>query len=42
MFLSTTLLLAGKKGGQIVSQNREHMSEIGRRIEEGHGVKDLW
>lgn len=22
---------AGKKGGQIVSQNREHMSEIGRR-----------
>lgn len=23
--------LAGRKGGQIVSQNREHMSEIGRR-----------
>ena len=22
---------AGRKGGQIVSQNREHMSEIGRR-----------
>ena len=22
---------AGKKGGQIVSQNRDHMSEIGRR-----------
>jgi uncharacterized protein len=22
---------AGKKGGQMVSQNREHMSEIGRR-----------
>ena len=23
--------MAGKKGGQIVSRNREHMSEIGRR-----------
>ena len=23
--------MAGRKGGQIVSQNREHMSEIGRR-----------
>lgn len=23
--------MAGKKGGQIVSQNREHMSQIGRR-----------
>lgn len=31
--------LAGRKGGQIVSQNREHMSEIGRRGGQSSGGK---
>lgn len=30
---------AGRKGGQIVSQNREHMSEIGRRGGQRSGSK---
>lgn len=30
---------AGKKGGQIVSQNREHMSEIGRKGGQSSGQR---
>lgn len=30
---------AGKKGGQIVSRNREHMSEIGRRGGQSSGSR---
>ncbi len=30
---------AGRKGGQIVSQNREHMSEIGRKGGQSSGQK---
>lgn len=31
---------AGRKGGQVVSRNREHMSEIGRRGgEASHGAR---
>lgn len=30
---------AGKKGGQIVSQNREHMSEIGRKGGQNSGQR---
>lgn len=30
---------AGRKGGQIVSQNREHMSEIGRRGGQSSGQR---
>ena len=30
---------AGRKGGQIVSQNREHMSEIGRRGGQSSGSR---
>ena len=30
---------AGRKGGQIVSRNREHMSEIGRRGGQSSGSK---
>ena len=31
--------LAGRKGGQIVSQNREHMSEIGRKGGQSSGQR---
>jgi general stress protein YciG len=30
---------AGRKGGQIVSRNREHMSEIGRRGGQSSGSR---
>ena len=30
---------AGRKGGQIVSQNREHMSEIGRKGGQSSGQR---
>jgi uncharacterized protein len=40
-FTSEEAREAGRKGGEAVSQNREHMSEIGRKGgESSHGGKD--
>ncbi|HZS90097.1 MAG TPA: KGG domain-containing protein [Chloroflexota bacterium] len=37
-FTSQEARTAGRKGGQVVSQNREHMAEIGRRGGEESGA----
>ena len=39
-FTSEEAREAGRKGGEVVSQNREHMASIGRKGGESRGSRD--